>query len=806
MSMFLHELRQVLRGIVARPGFSALVVGVLGAGLGCVIFMLALLDGFAIRPLPFAHPEALYQAYLAHGDLGAYERVSGQDLLQIRAHLADVADVAGATRGMVNLNDLDRPEYYSGGHVSANLFGVLGVKPILGRDFVATDEQPGAPAVVMISYTLWQVRYGGDPGVIGRSVRIDANPATVIGVMPRDFSFPRQEMLWVASTLATAAKADQYRYWAVLRRQALVTQAQVESAFQSWFDDASKAQPDLFQDLRPLVEPLANMVLDRTTRLTLGMKLAAVFMVLLIACANAANLMLTRLLGRSQELAIRVALGAGRRRLIVHLFAQNLILSLGGFGVALVLAQFALRWQAMTTLESEHSFLWLHFDIDATVLALALGAALFTACVSGVLPALHAARATPADGLRNAGTRTAGSQIFARASRVLVVGEIALSCALVLCVGTLILGIRANERTDLGIDTAHLVTARVLPPTRAYPTGSEQLRLYERVRERLLAEGDVQAASLGTALPGTNANEVHDVLPDGQTPAPGDLPSTAYAAVDDGFLAAFGVTLQEGRFFDARDRADSARVAVVDRDFADRHGGGDGRSVIGRQFRLDPRDPAGVTVTVIGVVAPLVLYGPGEVPQPSMLMPLRQAPSRVANIAVRTRGDALAFAPRLAQIMREVDADTPLYWLRDYAEIWRHENYRERVTAQSFGAFGAIALLLAGAGLYGVMAFAVGQRTREIGVRRALGAKPWRVLRSVFARNVAQLGVGLGIGLVVGLGLSYQLSQSLGTIAPGGVAVALVAVGVLSLAAVLAALVPAARALRVDPIEALRHQ
>ncbi len=309
--------------------------------------------------------------------------------------------------------------------------------------------------------------------------------------------------------------------------------------------------------------------------------------------------------------------------------------------------------------------------------------------------------------------------------------------------------------------------------------------------------------SLGTALPGTNGNEEHDVLPDGQTPAPGELPRTTYEAVDDGFLAAFGVPLQEGRFFDARDSADGTRVAVVDRKFADRYGG-DGHSVIGRQFRLDPRDPAGAKVSVIGVMAPLALNGPGDVPQPSMLVPLRQAPFRSAYIAVRTRGDALAFAPRLAQIMREVDADTALFSLRDYAEIGRQENYRERVTAQSFGAFGAIALLLAGAGLYGVMAFAVGQRTREIGVRRALGAKPWRVLRSVFARNFGQLGVGLGIGLAAGLGLSYRLTQSLGTIAPGGVAVALVAVGVLSLAAVLAALVPATRALRVDPITALR--
>jgi putative ABC transport system permease protein len=802
MNMFLHELRQAFRGIVARPGFSALVVGMLGVGLGCVIFMLALLDGFEIRPLPFPHPEELFETYLAKGDLGEFNLVSDQDLLQIRERSANVADVAGAARSMMNLNDLDRPEYYSGAHVSANLFNVLGVKPILGRDFLAADERPGAPAVALISYSLWQNRYGGNPDVVGRRVRIDANPATVIGVMPRDFSFPRQEMLWVASTLATAAKADQYRYWTVLRRQAQASQAQLESAFQSWFDDAAKTQPDRFSDYHPSVQPLAYMLLTRHTRSLLRLKLAAVFMVLLIACANAANLMFTRLLGRSQELAIRAALGAGRLRLVIHLFAQSMILSLCGFGVALVLAQLGLRWQAMTELEDEWSFLWLRFDIDATVLALALGAAIFTACVSGLLPALHAARATPADGLRNAGARMAGGLIFARVSRVLVVGEIALSCALVLCVGTLILGIRANERTDFGIDTAHLLTAIVRLPTRTYPTGAEQLRLYERVRERLLAEEDVEAASLGTALPGTNYNEAHDVLPDGQTPAPGELPQTTYAAVDDGFLAAFGVPLQEGRFFDARDRADGASVAVVDRNFADRYG--DGHSVVGRQFRLDPRDPAGARFSVIGVMAPLGMYGFGDVPQPSMLVPFRQVPFRSAYIAVRTRGDAMAFAPRLAQIMREVDADTALFSLRDYAEIWRHENYRERVTAQSFGAFGAIALLLAGAGLYGVMAFAVGQRTREIGVRRALGAKPWRVLRSVFARNFGQLGVGLGIGLAAGLGLSHQLSQSLGTIAPGGVGVALAAVGVLSLAAVLAALVPAARALRVDPIAALR--
>jgi len=294
------------------------------------------------------------------------------------------------------------------------------------------------------------------------------------------------------------------------------------------------------------------------------------------------------------------------------------------------------------------------------------------------------------------------------------------------------------------------------------------------------------------------------VLPAGATAAEANLPQTAYAAVDDHFLAAFGVVLQEGRFFDARDGADGARVAVVDRHFVERYG--NGAPVLGRQFRVDPRDPAGPSVTVIGVTSAIVLDAPGGVPPPAMLVPLRQAPYKVASLAVRTRGEALAFAPRLGAIMRDVDADTPLYWVRDYAAIQRSMSFGERTVAQSFALFGAVALLLAGAGLYGVMAFAVGARTREIGVRRALGASRWSVLRSVFARNFAQLSIGLALGLAAGIPLERQLSSSLRTIAPGGLGVITAALLVLAAAAALAAIVPARRALHVHPTEALRYE
>jgi len=342
----LHEVRQAVRAICARPAFSALVIGVLAAGLGCVVFMLALLDGFALRPLPFAEPERLYQAgFFGDGGLGDVFPMTDQDLVASRRQLAAVADVAGVARSTINLSDLDRPERYNGGHASANLFRTLGVAPILGRDFNDTDEQPGAAPVALISHELWQSRYGGDPAVVGRTIRVDARPATVIGVMPKDFSYPRRESIWVAATLATAATHDEYAYWLVLRRHADVSTAQLDAAFAGWFADAARADPQRFRGQHSRVEPLRDMVMDRTTRSMIGMMLGAVFMVLLIACANAANLLLTRTLGRRQELAVRVALGASRARLLTHLFAQSLLLSGAAAIIALALAAAGLRWQ-----------------------------------------------------------------------------------------------------------------------------------------------------------------------------------------------------------------------------------------------------------------------------------------------------------------------------------------------------------------------------------------------------------------------------------------------------------------------------
>jgi len=805
MTALFHDLRDALRTTLKNPGFATLVVGVLGAGLACVIFMVTLLDGFVLRPLPFAEPHRLVQAgFFGDGGLGNVFPVDSRDLAQVQRYVAPKGDVAAVARSTINLSDSDRAERSHGGHVTANLFRVLGVAPLVGRDFTDDDAKPGAAPTAMLSYSLWRSRFGGDPSIVGRTIRVDARPATVIGVMPEGFSYPRNEDLWVPSTtIADSLPVDPFAYWVIARRHADASDAELAAAFDRWFADEARADPERFRGRSFRVEPLARMAADRTTRSTLGAMLAAVAMVLLISCANAANLLLTRTLGRSHDLAVRVALGASRRRLIARILIESLLLTTLATAVAFALARAGVAWQRGAMQDTEFFPLWLRFDIDVRVVLLAFAAATFTAIAAGLLPALRAGRMAVGGDIRQGARGVAGGS-FAKTSRVLVVGEIALSCALLICVGTLVRGIGALDRADLGIDQEHLLTARIALSTTLHPDSPGQVQVFERVAERLREDAGVADATVGTALPGTFYNSFHFVLPEGSAPGDADPPTLYSGAVDAHFLRAYGVKLEEGRFFDDRDRAGTERVAVVDRKFAERFG--NGGTILGRRFRIDPRDPDGPTVTVIGVVNSLTLDVPGNTPAPTLLRPLAQDPFYIATIAVRTQGDALAFVPRLDAIVHGVDADASLYWVRDYAGVIRASTIGERIIAKSFAAFGLIALALAAAGLYGVMAFAVAQRTREIGVRRALGAPARQVLADVFGRSFVELGAGLAIGVVAGIVLAHLLTRSLSNIEAVGVAAIAAALGVLAAAVALAVGVPARRALGVDPAVALRHE
>ena len=803
----LQELRFGARALLAQPAFSALVVLVLAAGLACVLFMLTLINGLLIRPLPFAGADNLFFAgWSVPEQNNEYAALRAPEFLQLRDRLPAGARAVGYYAATVNLGGGERPERYDGAVVSGDLFGLLGVAPALGRGFSDADRVVGAPLTVVLSDAIWRTRYHADPSILGKPVRANGRDATVIGVMPAEFSFPTHEVVWLPAQhdMATAEIEDRDGFFyealvSVSRGDAPAIGARLDSIRL----ERAKSNPERYKPLRPVVKPAAERFVSRNDRSLLTIMLCAVVLVFIIACANAANLLLTRTLAKRQELAVRAALGAGRSRLVAHVLAQTLVLAVVAAAIGLIAAQLGSERliEAMWS-DDEGPPHWMRFGIDATIASATIALALFGALLSGLLPALRASRAELGTTLRDGGRGT-GSGGFARVSRYLVMGEVALSCVLLISAGVMISAIVGLERADIGIhDTDNLLTARIALFPQQYPNEADRVRLFDRVTERVRAEPGVEDATIANVLPG-NIGSGESIAPEGFVVGDAGFPWAEVGSVDDRFVGLYKVKLLEGRALDAHDTADSQRVALVDTDYVKRfvpEG-----SAIGKRVRIDPDDPKAPFTTIVGVIEALQLDDIDDPRRPTLLVPLRQVPQRYVSLAVRMHADPLAFAPRLNEIMGEIDPDTPLYWVRDYDAVARAAISGELLLSKMFAVFGAIALLLASAGLYGLIAFNVGARTREIGLRRALGAANGPLLASIVGQSGRQVAIGLAIGLALGVPFASLLVKALPGVSIDAASIAGVVV-VLALTSVLAAALPAARALRVDPMQALRYE
>lgn len=803
MNALLHELRDAIRGILAKPGFSALVIAVLAAGLTCVLFMSVLIYGLVIRPLPFAAPDQLLHIGYSLSDRpDRLSDVDERDVAAWQSRLKSVADVAAYQQQTINLSDEGRAERYSGASVSSNLFNVLGASPQLGRAFTPQDGLPGAAPTLILSDSVWRQRYNADPAIIGRVVRMNASSAQVIGVMPAAFSYPQKEVVWKPGVInADVARGDGSEWVVIARRHADTNPATLSSMLDTWYSDTKSESPRYFEDRSVGIEPLSFQIINRDTRAIFNVLLAAVVLVLFVACANAANLMLSHTLARRQELAVRSALGASRARLAVHLLSQSLMLAGIAAAIALPVGWAAADWVKHVFRSSEEGPPhWMHFNVGGDLVAFTLLAALLTGLITGILPAWRSGMEVNA-GLRD-GSRAVAGGAFARVSRWLVVGQVAISCVLLVAAGVMVRGMDQFGSEDFGIRTENLLTARIGLSESKFPTADEQLALFDRLEDRLRAEPDIVDAGIGTTLPGLIA-ESERVVRDGA--GPDDAQTVVYSGrIDDRFASTYELTLEEGRFFNEGDRADAPAVAVVDRTFAEKLG--DGAPVLGRRFRLDPDNPQGALVTIVGVIKRIQLDDLDDPVRPALLRPLRQAPERFVSLAMRTRGDPLAFAPRFNEILREVEPDTPAYWVRGYDQVILEATFGEYILAKLFLVFGGISLFLAGAGMYGVIAFNVRQRTREIGVRRALGAPSGNVLRSLLGRSALQVGLGLLLGMALAWPFARKLISSLHGFDADNPQVYFIVIVILVTAAIFAILVPARRALRVDPMIALRDE
>ncbi len=813
MASLLGDIRYGARMLVRRPGLSALAIVALALGIGLTTTMFSIVYTAVLKGLPYQRSDRLVALFGSRPAQGArFMPVSIHDFVDWREQQKSFEAIAAYYAETVNVSGTEgRPIRYLGAYASANLFGILRVPPLLGRTFRPEEDLPSTPPVMILSYRAWQDRFHGDPGVVGRVVRANSEMTTIVGVMPPLFDFPGQMDAWLPLRIdplafrrgsGPALESTQLQAIGRLRDGVSVESAQTEMA--TIASRIAADHPESNAGIGATVMPQFDVAVGPQARAMLWTMFGAVFGVLLIACANVANLLLARTALRAKEIAIRTALGANRLRTVSQLLAETLVLAGAGAAAGLVVARIGVAWFNASAADQEMP-LWLVVGLDPAVILFVVALALVSAILAGTIPAVRASRGDTSEILNDEARGSSGLRL-GRVSKVLVVVQIAFSCGLLVAAGLMVRTIVNVSRFDYGFDTANVYTARVGLFAKDYPSPASEMQFYDRVRERIGSMAGVRAVAYTSDLPARGSSQTQRLSVGGAAyPSEQDHPRARRVVVTPGFFGVFGVTPLRGRTFSDADRGDGLPVAVVDQRFVQRFFAGS--DPIGARIRLG--DDVAPWRTIVGVVPDMHLggaIGSFERHDEGVYVPLAQNVINFMSLVVRTERDAVAFAPAIQRAVNEVDPTLPLYWVRSLEEQYRLDSWFYRAFGTLFMAFGFAALALAVVGLYGVMSFAVGQRTREIGVRMALGAQARNILRLVLGHGGLQLATGIGLGLGFAALLSRGLGGLLFGVKPWDPAVFAIVVVALSATGMMACLVPARRATRVDPIEALRYE
>jgi predicted permease len=722
----------------------------------------------------------------------------------------------------INVSYKNNPQRYTGGYVTDDFFRIVGVSPIMGRDFAADDNKPGAEKTTILGYEIWKRDFGGDPGIVGQSLRINGKAATIIGVMPEGFKFPQAEQLWVPlynefpvrprEDLRANGGAPQV----MGRLKEGVSLDQVNAEFSALAKRIAKDNPKTNEHLTSVsVQPLLNSFTGPQLRQIIYAMLGAVILVLVIACVNVMNMQFGRAALRAKELAIRGALGATRWRLVRQMLTESFLVAAMGAVVGVFFAEWAVRLLIRTTNALPFPLpYWVQFTIDGKVLAFTLGIVLLATLLSGLVPAILSARGNAAEMMKEGG-RGNSSRLVNAITRILVIGQIALTAALLIAATLQIKSIRNQTAQDYGYDENAVYSARMGLMEGDYPTDDAKHQFFVRALRSLRANPAFVDAAMSDRFRMTFANfGPYEV--DGQTYVTDrDRPTGNSESVSDGYFSSLGLKILEGRDFTIEESDAKQPVAIVNASFARKYFGN--QSAIGHQVRRFNKANQEPWRMIVGVAPDMLMQGPFNAERDSVgfYVPLLAATpaAQFCTMVVRPRAgqNAANMGPILGKAISELDSNLPTYFAGTPARLHDEILGVNRLTANLFTIFGAVAFVLSAVGLYGVMSFSVNQRTQEFGIRMALGADAKRIFRMVMRQGAWQLAIGLflGIGaaaLLLGVLAAQALETILFKVKPLDPFIYLVVAGLLTLVAAISCFVPARRATRVNPMEALRTE
>ena len=812
----LQDVRFAVRLLIKDKWFTTVAVVALALGIGVNNAVFTFVNAVLIRGLPFDDPDRI----ISIGMTDARARqlgVSRLDFLDWREQSRSFSDLSLVLGSPMNVSDEGRPaEQFQGTYESANLFRSIGQRPLLGRDFALTDDNPAAEPVVILANGLWKNRYGSDPSIVGRTIKINSRAATVIGVMPPDMKFPFNNDLWLPLSQLPPevlnAKRGVRNFQVVGRLAPGQSMAQARTELEAIVTRQAHDFPDTNKDLRPSVMTYNERIASGPIRVVFLSLMGAVGFVLLIACANVANLLLARSAQRSREIAVRVSLGASRWRIVRQLLVESVLLSLVSGMLGLGLSFIGIRmFDAAISDPALGKPYWMTFTMDPLVVAFFGSICVGTGVLFGLAPALHVSKTDVNEVIKEGGGRSGTGGMRARRwTSALIVVEVVLTLVLLAGAGFMMRSFLKAYGMGFGFDTSRVLVMRMFLPLAKYPGREPRIALFQRIEERLHGIPAIQAAALASNAP-LMGGFLRQLSIDGRAAAPGErLPDVTMVSIGAGYFDAIGVQLLRGRTFDPSDGMPGHESAIVNQRFVAMHFGRE--DPLGRRITLidgtqSVQTSPPVNATIVGIAPSIRQRNFAETdPDAAVYLPYRADPQRGVILVVRAVGNPAGITPLVREEMRALEPDLPLFGIQTLDEGLAQRRWPFRVFGTMFAIFAGIALILSAVGLYAVTAYSVTQRTAEIGVRMALGAQPRQVLWLVLRRALVQLAIGVPIGIggtfAVGKLLESLLVQT-STRDPatiGSIAALMIAVSIA------ACVWPARRAMQLDPVSALRYE